>query len=201
MRIGLTGTLAAGKSTVGRMFERWGARRIDADDLAREAVAPGTPGLAAIRESWGEAVLHEDGSLDRDAMRRIVSADASERRRLEAIVHAEVRRLRAARTSEAEGEGAVIVVHEVPLLFESGLDRDCDAIVVVDAAVSTRRDRVRQRRGWTDEEFESIEAAQLSSDEKRARADHVIENDGTRAELEGKARAVWDVLLASPEAG
>ena len=201
IRIGLTGSLAAGKSTVGRMFERWGARRIDADQLAREAVAPGTAGLTAIREEWGDAVLDERGSLDRDAMRRIIFADESERARLEAIVHSEVRRLRSDRTATAEREGALVIVHDVPLLFESGLESDCDTIVVVDAPVSVRRDRARRTRGWSDEEFESIERTQLSPAEKRARADHLIENDGTWAELERKARGVWGELLSGTEAG
>jgi dephospho-CoA kinase len=201
IRIGLTGTLAAGKSTVGRMFERWGACRIDADELAREAVAPGTVGLAAIREEWGDTVLDERGSLDRDAMRRIVFADEIERARLEAIVHSEVRRLRSARTATAEREGELVLVNDVPLLFESGLESECETIVVVDAPISVRRERARRTRGWSGEEFESIETTQLSPAEKRARADHLIENDGTWAELETKARAVWDDLLGGREAG
>jgi dephospho-CoA kinase len=198
-RVGLTGTLAAGKTTVGGLFERWGAHRIDADELAREAVAPGSPGLEAIRREFGDQVLDAKGSLDRARMRRIAFAAETDRRSLEAIVHAEVRRLRAARVEQARRDGARIVVEEVPLLFEVGLDDEYDAIVVVDAPEAVRLERATRTRGWTRQEFASIEAAQLTGTEKRARADHVIENAGSHEELEARTRAIWEELRTTME--
>jgi dephospho-CoA kinase len=200
IRVGLTGTLAAGKTTVGRLFERWGAHRIDADELARESVAPGSPGLEAIRREFGDEVLDATGSLDRPRMRHIAFATDTDRRTLEAIIHAEVRLLRAARVERAHRDGARIVVEEIPLLFEVGLDAEYDAIVVVDAPETVRFERAARTRGWTQEEFESIEAAQLPGTEKRARADHVIENVGSREELEARTRKVWDELQSVVEA-
>lgn len=200
IRVGLTGSLAAGKSAVGRLFERWGAHRIDADELAREAVAPGSPGLEAIRREFGDEVLDADGSLDRSGMRRIAFASETDRRRLESIVHAEVRRLRAARVEEARRLEIRRVVEEVPLLFEVGLEEEYDAIVVVDAPTAVRIERAAQTRGWTPEDFASIESAQLPGSEKRALADYVIENAGTWEELEIRAREVWDELRTVVEA-
>lgn len=192
--VGITGTVGAGKSSVGRLFERWGARRIDADELAREAVAPGTEALEAIVDAWGEEVLAADGSLDRAALRERVFGDPEARERLEAIVHPEVGRLREERLRRAREEGAEVVVGEVPLLFETGMEEAFDLVVTVDAPRETRRRRLREDRGLPDETFEDIEAAQWSAERKRAAADLVIENDGTRAELEEAARDVWEAI-------
>lgn len=192
--VGLTGTVGAGKSTVGRLFERWGARRIDADRLSREAVAPGSPALEAVVEAWGEAVLADDGSLDRAALRERVFGDPEARERLEAIVHPEVRRLLEERLREAREEGVEVAVGEVPLLFETGLEEAFDLVVVVDAPVEERRRRLRASRDLSGETFEAIEAAQWSGERKRAAADLVIENDGTREELEEAARAAWRAI-------
>lgn len=189
--VGITGTVGAGKSTVGRLFERWGARRIDADELSREAVAPGTPGLEAVVDEWGEEVLAEDGSLDRAALRERVFGDPGARERLEEIVHPEVRRLREERLRRAREEGVEVVVGEVPLLFETGMEEAFDLVVTVDAPREQRRRRLRASRDLPDETFEAIEAAQWSAKRKRAAADLVIVNDGSREELEEAARAVW----------
>lgn len=196
-RVGLTGTVAAGKSAVGRMFETWGATRIDADDLAREAVRPGSRALSQILDAWGDGVLGPDGTLDRAAMRRRVFGDDSARTRLEGIVHAAIRELRHARVSEASAAGVRVLVEEVPLLFELGLERDYDAIVVVDAAADVRLARAKDTRGWAADEFRAVDASQLPAGEKRRRADHVIENDGDLAQLERAARAAWDAVLAA----
>lgn len=192
IRIGLTGTLAAGKSTVADFFEAWGAWRVDADALAREAVEPGSRALAAIRREWGDEVLREDGRLDREAMRSRVFGDAEARRRLEEIVHPEVGRLRDERVRDAEASGAEVVVSEVPLLLEKGLEDDFDVVVVVDAPRAERRRRAADERDLDARTFEAMEAAQWPADRKRAGADQVIENDGSVDELEGKARAVWE---------
>ncbi len=199
MRIGLTGTVAAGKTAVGRLFETWGAARIDADELARAAVAPGSEGLAAIRAEWGEKVLASDGTLDRPAMRALAFDDPGARHRLERIVHAAVRRLREEERERARRAGAALLVEEVPLLYEVGLEAEYDVIVVVDAPVETRRERAMRGRDWKPGEFEAIDASQLPAREKRARADFVIENAGTPAELEDAAREVWHKLLAMRE--
>lgn len=196
-RIGLTGTLGAGKSSVGRFFERWGAFRIDADRLAREAVAPGRPAHRRIRSRWGDRVLDETGGLDRAALRRIVLADPAERRRLEEIVHPAVRALRAERRREAERAEARWIVEEVPLLFEVGLEGEYDRIVVVDAPPELRRERVLAARAISDDEFEALERAQIPAAEKRRRADFLVVNDGTLAELESRARHVWEQLTGT----
>lgn len=201
IRIGLTGTLGAGKSTVGELFEAWGACRIDADELAREAVRPGSPALEAIRREWGGGVLREDGGLDRDEMRRRVFGDAEERRRLEEIVHPEVGRLRERRTRAAVEAGADVVVSEIPLLLEEGMEEDFDAVVVVDAARPTRRRRVVEARDLDADTFDAMEAAQWPGSRKRQAADHVIENDGSLGELERAARAVWERIVDGADAG
>lgn len=196
IRVGLTGTLAAGKSTVGRLFESWGAARIDADRLARDAVAPGTDALERIRERWGDEVIAPDGSLDRAALRRRVFGDEGARAELERIVHAEVRRLREAWRRDM-ARRAEVVVEEIPLLFETGLDRGYDTIVVVDAPRSVRRARAAEQRGWTAEEFARVEAAQMDPAEKRERADYVLWNDGDLAVLERAAGDVWNAIRDS----
>jgi len=194
IRVGLTGTVAAGKSTVGRLFETWGASRVDADQLARAAVAPGSPGLAKILAMWGDEVLRSDGSLDREIVRARVFGDDDAREALEEIVHGEVRRLGAEWRARQDTAGASVTVEEIPLLFEKGLEPGYDVVVVVDAAVEERRRRAVASRGWTPEEFDAIDATQLPAAEKRARADHVILNEGDRAALESASRSVWDEL-------
>jgi dephospho-CoA kinase len=194
IRVGITGTVGAGKSTVGRMFEEWGAVRVDADELAREAVRPGSAALEAIRREWGDEVLDEEGGLDRAAMREVVFGDPEARERLESIVHPEVRRLREERMEEARAAGADVVVSEVPLLLETGMEGDFDVLVVVDAPREERLRRVRRERGVEASTFEAIEAAQWSGARKRERGDRVIVNDGSLEELRDAARRVWEVI-------
>ncbi|MBK5097135.1 MAG: dephospho-CoA kinase, partial [Gemmatimonadetes bacterium] len=194
IRIGLTGSLGAGKSTVGQLFEGWGAARIDADLLAREAVEPGTEGLAGISREFGAGVIAPDGSLDRRALRGIVFADAEARARLEAIVHPAVDRLREERVRQAQESGAGVVVLEIPLLFEKDLRAEFDAVVTVDAPPSIRRARVVSSRGISPDEFLAMEAAQWPAGRKRTAADLVIWNPGDREALELDARRVWDAV-------
>lgn len=200
IRLGLTGTLGAGKSTVGRFFEAWGARRIDADRLAREAVEPGTPGHAAVLERFGDGVRAPDGSIDRAALREIVFADADARRELEAIVHPEVDRLRRIEQERAVRDGADVVVFEIPLLYETGIADQFDAVVVVDAPVEIRRRRVIEARGLDAETFDAIDGTQWAGERKRAAADAVVWNDGDEATLERRARAAWEALTAGATA-
>ncbi len=197
IRIGLTGTIGAGKSTVGDLFELWGARRVDADVLAREVVEPGQPALEAIRDTFGTGVLRPDGSLDRVALRGIVFQDVGALTRLEAIIHPAVDRLRTALLEAAEAEGVRVVLLEIPLLFEKGLQDDFDAVVVVDAPDDVRRQRVCDTRGLTPEEFSAMDAAQWSGERKRGSADHVIWNDDDLPSFESEARDVWDAVTAA----
>ena len=192
--IGLTGNIAAGKSSVARHFAEWGATLIDADALARKAVAPGTPALRAIKARWGAAVLGSDGALDRAALRRIVFADAAERGALDAMVHPEVARLRAAAVGAARAREEKVVVCDIPLLFEAGLTDTVDAIVLVDAPRAVRLHRLMRDRGLGDAEAAAMIDAQWPSEPKRARADWIIENDGTTAELEARARTVFSAV-------
>jgi dephospho-CoA kinase len=200
IRLGLTGSLGAGKSTVGRMLERRGAVRIDADALAREAVAPGTEGLARIRRRFGEGVIAPDGSLDRAALRAIVFADPEALAGLESIVHPVVDRLRAERLRAAEASGAQVSVIEIPLLFEKELEREFDLVVTVDAPEARRRERVCVSRGISAGEFEAMDRAQWPAERKRAAADRVIWNAGDMDELERAVDEVWDAVTGASEA-
>ncbi len=197
--IGLTGTVAAGKSVVGRRFEAHGAVRIDADELAREAVLPGTSALNDIRSVWGADVLAPDGTLDRAAMRARVFNDDEARSQLESIVHRSIAELRNRREAEASAAGARWIVEEVPLLFETDAQDRYDAIVVVDAPVASRADRAKSSRGWSEEEFRAVDQAQLSAREKVARADYVIQNTGDFGELERDADTIWAALEAASD--
>ena len=192
--IGLTGNIAAGKSAVAARLAALGAHLVDADLLAREAVAPGSPALADIVARWGPAVLTPAGTLDRAALRRIVFSDARERAALDAIVHPEVARRRETAVAAAEAAGAEIVVCDIPLLFEAGLEDTVDAIILVDAPESVRRERLIRDRGLSLAEANAMLAAQMPSEQKRARADYVIDNAGTRDALAEQVDALWRTL-------
>jgi dephospho-CoA kinase len=192
LKVGLTGNVASGKSSVARVWRGLGATVIDADLLAREAVAPGTPGLRRIVEAWGEAVLDADGALDRAAMREIVFRAETARQRLEAIVHPEVARLRDAAVAAAARAGESIVVSDVPLLFEAGLAGRFDLVVLVDAPEPIRLERMIRDRGMAEATARRIIAAQMPAERKRERADRVIDNSGSMESLESAARAAWE---------
>ena len=190
-RVGLTGNIGSGKSAVATVWRRLGAPVVDADVLAREAVAPGTPGLRAVRDAFGPAILDPSGALDRAAMRRVVFADPAARRRLEGIVHPEVARLRAETEARLAQEGARIVVHDIPLLYEVGAESALDVVVLVDAPEPVRLERLMRDRALPDAEARAMIAAQMPAGAKRVRADIVIDNDGTLAELAAKAERAW----------
>lgn len=195
-RVGLTGNIASGKSSVAAVWRRLGAIVVDADDLARRAVAPGTPGLRTVVDAFGPEVLTPSGELDRAALRRRVFTDEAARRRVEAIVHPEVARLRAAAEVEARAahgaDGTPVVVHDIPLLFEVGIEDEMDVVVLVDAPEPERLRRLVEIRGLDADEARRMMDAQQPADEKRLRADRVIDNDGSLEELERQAREVWD---------
>jgi len=194
LSVALTGNVAAGKSTVLALLERWGAAVIDADALAREAVAPGTPGLAAVLARFGADLALPDGSLDRAKLRRRVLGDRAQREALNALVHPDVRRLEAARLEVARARGAQIVVSDIPLLFEVANPADWDLVVLVDAPEAIRRRRLMDSRGYTAEEADQVIRAQLPSELKRAKSHIVIDNDGTMEALERKTKAAWETL-------
>ena len=189
LRIGLTGPVASGKSTVSAMLEELGATVIDADKLAREVVEKGTPGLAAVVEEFGEELLTPGGDLDRPAMARLVFNDEQARKRLESIVHPLVFE-RIVALEEGAPPGSV-VVHDLPLLAESGRADTFDAVLVVDVPREVQVERMLRERGWTEAEADSRIAAQASREDRLAVATHVIENTGTLEELRARVGEVY----------
>jgi len=192
VRVGLTGGVASGKSTVSAMLAELGAVVIDADLLAREVVARGTDGLTEIVAEFGPDVLTEDGDLDRPAMGAIVFADPERRKALEAIIHPRVRRR--GREIEAEAAADALVVHDIPLLAETGQAANFDAVIVVDVPTEVQVERMTTLRGMTREEAESRVAAQATRDQRLAVATHVVENTGTLGELRARVAEVHDRL-------
>ena len=193
MRVGLTGGVASGKSTVAAVLADLGAVVVDSDQIAREVVAPGTSGLAAVVAAFGVGVLGDDGALDRAALGRLVFADDEARRRLEQVVHPRVR----ARAAEVEAEAAPgsLVVHDIPLLVETGQGERFPVVLVVDVPTEVQVDRMVSDRGWTREDAESRIAAQASREERLAVATHVIDNTGSREELRARVEEVHAELV------
>jgi dephospho-CoA kinase len=194
IRIGLTGNIASGKSEVARMLADRGATIIDADELAREAVEPETQALKDIIKRWGKDILNQDGGLDRAALRQIVFADQNELDALNRIVHPGVTRLRDREIARARERGDPIVVCVIPLLFERNIVEEFDAIVLVDAPRPLRLERLVATRGLEETEAMNMIASQMPAELKRARADFVIENDGSLDKLERDVDALWSSL-------
>jgi dephospho-CoA kinase len=194
VRVGLTGGIASGKSTVAELLVGLGAVLIDGDALAREVVARGTPGLAQVVAEFGAEVLTLEGDLDRPALGRIVFADEAARKRLEAITHPLIFE-RYAELEASAPEGA-LVVHDIPLLAESGRADTFDEVIVVDAPPDLQVERMVRDRGWTREEAEARIAAQASREDRLAIATHVIENTGTLEELRARVEDVYAELVA-----
>ncbi|MGZ4438451.1 MAG: dephospho-CoA kinase [Nocardioides sp.] len=193
MRVGLTGGVASGKSTVSAMLAEQGAVVVDADVLAREVVAKGTEGLAAVVEAFGPQVLTEDGEMDRVKVGSIVFGDEQARRRLEAVIHPRVR-ARAAEIEAAAPAGA-LVVHDIPLLVETGQAGSFDAVLVVDVPVETQVDRMVRLRGLSPVEAEARVAAQASREERLAAATYVLDNTGTLDDLRDRVAEVVGELV------
>lgn len=193
-RVGLTGGVASGKSTVSAMLAELGAVIIDADALAREVVAKGTPGLDAVVSEFGSSLLTPDGELDRAAMGSLVFGDAAARKRLEAIVHPLVFERMVALEEAATDDD--LVVHDIPLLAEGGRADTFDAVVVVDCPPELQVARMVSDRGWTREDAESRIAAQATREDRLAIATHVIDNTGTLDELRDRVVEVFVSLRA-----
>lgn len=198
--VALTGNIASGKSTVARLLVEHGATLIDADVLARDAVRNGSPGYDAIVGRWGNAVLQPDGALDRGALRRRVFDRPDELHELNAIVHPEVERKRADLVAEARARGDRVVVCDIPLLFENNLAEGFDRIILVDAPRPIRLERLVRDRGLRETEAMAMIAQQMPADLKRARADFVIDNDGTRQALTKRVDEVWHALIEEARA-
>jgi dephospho-CoA kinase len=192
LRVGLTGGIGAGKSEVSARLAAQGAVVIDADAIAREVVEPGTEGLAEVVEAFGPEVLLPDGTLDRPRLGEIVFADPELRGKLNEIIHPRV----GARMAELEREAgpASIVVHDVPLIAESGRTDAYDLVVVVDVPPRVQLDRLVRRRGMTREQAEARMAAQAGREQRLAIADIVIDNSGSLAELDRQVGDLWSEL-------
>ncbi|MGW1803835.1 dephospho-CoA kinase [Streptomyces sp. NPDC002078] len=199
LKVGLTGGIGAGKSEVSRLLVEHGAVLIDADRIAREVVAPGTPGLAAVVGAFGEDVLTADGSLDRPRLGSIVFSDPEKLAVLNSIVHPLV----GARSRELEEAAAAdaVVIHDVPLLTENGLAPLYDLVVVVDASTETQLDRLVRLRGMTEEDARARMAAQATREQRRQIADIVIDNDVPLDALRKRVAEVWEDLVRRAREG
>jgi dephospho-CoA kinase len=195
--VGLTGGIASGKSTVSRMLADAGARIIDADVLARQVVAPGQPALAAVVDHFGSGVLKSDGTLDRDRLAAEVFADPSQKAALERIVHPAVAKAMKARLAKIEATAPrSIVVLDVPLLFEAGMDAGLDLVVMVDAPEMVQLERLMKRNGLSRAEALARIRAQMPMAEKRRRADEIIDNSGSLASTRCQVAALWHRLTS-----
>lgn len=192
--VGLTGNIGSGKSTVAQLLSERGATIIDADVLARRAVEVGTAGFRGIVERWGTSILAADGGIDRGALRRIVFSEPAQLEQLNTIVHPEVERMRASLVVQARDRGDRLVVCDIPLLFERRMTDDFDRIVLVDAPRAVRLDRLVRDRGLRETEAMEMIVAQMPAELKRARADYVIDNDGTLTSLDERVTEVWSTL-------
>jgi dephospho-CoA kinase len=194
--VGLTGNIASGKSEAATRFAERGATIVDADVLAREAVAVGAPAYDRVVARWGREILSPDGSLDREALRHTVFADKTQLDELNAIVHPGVNKLRRKIVAEARNRGDAVLIYVVPLLFERRLVNEFDRIILVDAPRDLRLARLVGLRGVTEEDATNMISAQMLAELKRARADFVIENDGSLEQLREQVDGVWERLTA-----
>lgn len=194
LRVGLTGGIGSGKSSVSALLAAHGAVVIDYDLLAREAVEPGSPALEEIAVRFGAGVIAADGGLDRPALGAVVFADAAALADLNGITHPAIGRLAAAREAEAGAEA--IVVHDNPLLVEMGAAKHCDVVVVVDVPEDVQVERLVASRGMTADDARARIAAQASRTERTGAADLVIDNTGSRDELVLIVGGIWDELVS-----
>ena len=198
--VGLTGGIGSGKSTVARLLAERGAAVIDADDLARQAVAPGTDGFDSVVLAFGREILNAEGDLDRRRLGEVVFADVERRRELEAIVHPEVARL-FVEAVEPYRMTDQVVVYSIPLLVERGMADAFDVVVVVVADPARRVERVVRDRGSDSDEVRARIAAQVTDDERSRVADVLLDNDGDTGELERQVDRLWADLADRAAAG
>lgn len=195
LRIGLTGGIAAGKTEVSRRLAHHGAIVIDHDQLARDAVALDSPGLKRVVDEFGRHVLRADGALNRPALGEVVFGSPSDLERLNQIVHPEVHRLSAeAEVVARKNDPAAVVVHDIPLLVETGQENDFDVLIVVDAPVNVRVQRLVTERGMTEQDARSRIAAQIDDDVRRQAADIVLDSSTSLTELQQQVDEVWQEI-------
>lgn len=193
--VALSGGIASGKSTIARRLAERGAVHIDADQLAREAVAPGSRGLAAIKSRFGAGVISADGSLDRAALGSVVFDDAEALEALNAIVHPEVRRIGQQRIAAAKAaDPDAVVVYDVPLLVEAKVQMPWDLVVIAEAPAEVRKQRMIELRGMSAEDAERRIANQASDAERRAVADVIIDTGGSEAYTLAQTDDLWERL-------
>lgn len=200
-RVGLTGGIGSGKSTVSRLLASYGAVVVDADRLAREVVEPGSPGLAEVVATFGEDLLLPDGGLDRAALAQRVFGDPAALAQLNGLLHPRISELTLQRFAEAEAGDAPVLVHDVALLVENGLQGGYEVVVVVDVPPEVQLDRLVRLRGMDGADAQARIARQATREQRLAAATDVLHNDGTVEELEAQVRALWDRLVPSPGAG
>jgi dephospho-CoA kinase len=193
-KVAITGGAGSGKSTVARMFQDLGAQVLDADEVAREVVRPGTPAGEELRQAFGPQYFRENGELDRAALARRVFADPGARRRLNHIIHPRVAREMRRRLQESEAQGAPLVLVEVPLLFEAGLAGAYDRIIVVDVDEADQMQRLRDRDGRSPQEIAGILQAQMPLPEKASRAHYLVDNRGTLNNTLEQVKIIWGEL-------
>ena len=194
LNVGLTGNIAAGKSTVLALFAKWGATVIDADALVHEVQAPGSPVLAEIAARFGQGMIQGDGSLDRASLRRAVAGNKEALDTLNAIVHPSIQRRREELEAEARHRGDCIVVNDIPLLFEVLDPETFDSVILVDAPEAVRRERLMRERGLSGDDADQLISSQMSSADKRGPSRFVIDNVGSEEALEAAALKVWQIV-------
>jgi dephospho-CoA kinase len=189
--VGLTGGIATGKSTVAAMLREFGAKIINADDLARVIIQPGKEAWKEIVAAFGNDILHPDKTIDRDKLRKIIFEDDKARAKLDSITHPRIRALALARAQELAAKGSEVVIYEAPLLFEKEAHTWLSPIVVVSCDDATQRQRLKARDRLNDFEIDQHVQAQMPLAQKKTLADYVIENDGDLDDLKRQVRDVW----------
>lgn len=194
--IGLSGGIATGKSTVSNILRDLGLPVVDADQLAREAMKPGTAGFQAVVRDFGQGVLNTAGEIDRKKLAQIVFQDSAQRLKLEQILHPQIQELRAKERRRLEQAGCEIAFYDVPLLFEKNLESEFDATILVYAKPDEQRQRLKTRENWSAEHIESRLKAQMPIEQKMTRAKYIILNQGSLAELKANVLSVLHELLS-----
>jgi dephospho-CoA kinase len=196
LKVGLTGGIASGKSTVSEIFANLGAKILDADEVAREVLLPGQPAWTRLRQVFGEEFFHPDGTVKRKQLRKLVFADPEKRKQLNEIVHPEViKEINRRSESWSSSDQAGVLLVDVPLLLEVGVANRFDKVVVVYASESVQIKRLLQRDGISEEEAKQALSAQMPLGKKVEQADYVIDNNGTPEETQAQVEEVWQELL------
>ncbi len=201
LKIAITGGAGTGKSTVARMFAELGAEVLDADAMAREAVAVGQSAWEELRHLYGPEFFHENGELNRSRVAQLVFADPAARRRLDGIIHPQVETALKARVADLAGQGARLVLVEVPLLFETGKASAFDRVIVVTAAEAVQKERLKGRDGRGEAEIRGILAAQWPLADKAARADYLVDNGGSEENTRRQVKNIWGDLKNQLDSG